>query len=218
MITVLFGPPGSGKGTQAARLVEKLGAVHLSTGDMLRAELKSGSELGMKAKSIMEAGDLVPDELVTEIVATQLGNGTPETSYILDGFPRTLGQAKSLDDILAELGLAVDKAILIHIDDEIVVGRITGRFSCGQCGEGYHDVSKKPAVDGVCDKCGASDFQRRDDDKEEKIRNRLDAYHDQTEPVLPHYQAKGLLVKVDGYRSMDVVTQELEDLLSANGN
>jgi adenylate kinase len=214
MIAILIGPPGSGKGTQAQSMKERLGALHLSTGDMLRGEISVGSDIGVKAKSFMTAGQLVPDDVVVEVVASQINKSKPDVVVLLDGFPRNTSQAESLDAMLAQRGLKVNKVVEIQIDDSILMDRLTGRFACAKCGEGYHKIYKRPAQDDVCDKCGSTNFEVRPDDQEDTIRDRLKVYHDQTAPLLPYYAKKGLLVQVDGDRNMDVVTKELETILN----
>ena len=214
MIGILIGPPGSGKGTQAQSLRERLGALHLSTGDMLRSEISQGSDIGEKAKSFMSEGKLVPDEVVVEVVASQINKSDPNTVVLLDGFPRNTSQASALDKILAKRGMKVDKVVEIQIDDSILMDRLTGRFACGKCGEGYHKIFKRPKKDDVCDKCGSIEFEVRPDDQEDTIRDRLKVYHDQTAPLLPYYKERGLLVQVDGDRDMDVVTKEMEKILT----
>lgn len=211
---ILIGPPGSGKGTQAQRLEQLLGAVHLSTGNVLREEIAAGSRLGNAAKTFMNSGQLVPDQLAVEVVAAFMKRGGSDTDYILDGFPRTTNQAEELDRILDERGLAVGKVVEIHTDDEVLMERLTGRFGCTKCGEGYHKSFKRPKIDGVCDKCGGAEFDVRSDDKEETIRDRLGVYHSQTAPILPYYAKKGLLVRVEGDKSMAEVTKEIETILT----
>ncbi len=218
MIIVLLGPPGCGKGTQAQRLQENRGLVQLSTGDMLRAAVASGSEVGMKAKEIMEAGKLVPDDVIIAMIAERIGapgDGPGEDKgFILDGFPRTQAQAEALDRMLAEKGLNLDHVIRFEVDEEALVERVTGRFSCAACGAGYHDRFRPLKAEGVCDACGGREFTRRDDDKAETVIARLKAYHDQTAPILPYYDAKGRLKTVNDMAQIDEVTEQLEALLS----
>ncbi|MDP6952691.1 MAG: adenylate kinase [Alphaproteobacteria bacterium] len=214
MNLILFGPPGCGKGTQAERLRDGQGLVHLSTGDMLRAAVAAETEVGKRAKAIMEAGELVPDEVVIGIIADRLGEPDVAAGFILDGFPRTIPQAEALDALLKERGIAMDRVIAFGVDDEALVARITGRFSCADCGAGYNDTAKPTKVAGVCDSCGGSNFKRRKDDNEQTVRERLEAYHAQTAPLLPYYDKQGLLATVDGMAAIDAVTGEIEQLLS----
>ena len=213
MNIILLGPPGAGKGTQAKRIEEKYGLVQLSTGDMLRALVASGSELGREAKSIMDAGQLMPDQLVIDMISARVEEPDCAGGFILDGFPRTTPQAEALDRMLTEKGLELDAVIQIAVDEEELVGRITGRFSCASCGAGYHDVFHQPKASGVCDNCGGEQFSRRADDNEETVRSRLGAYHAQTEPILPYYEQKGILRSVDGMAPIGEVTRQLEALL-----
>jgi len=213
VIMILIGPPGSGKGTQAQRLEQRLGAVHLSTGNLLRDEIAAGSSLGKTAKTFMDSGQLVPDQLAVQVVADYMQRGEPGMDFILDGFPRTTNQAEELDRILDERGLEVGKVVEIHTDDDVLMERLTGRFGCAKCGEGYHKSFKRPKVDGICDMCGGAEFEVRSDDREETIRDRLGVYHSQTAPILPYYAKKGLLVQVDGEKAMDDVTKEIETIL-----
>lgn len=215
MKLIIFGPPGSGKGTQAERLRDRLGILHLSTGDMLRAAVAAGTDVGKKVKAIMEAGDLVPDEIVIGIIADRLGEPDAGKGFILDGFPRTLGQAEALDRVLADKGITLDRVVELAVDDEALVERITGRFSCANCGAGYHDTFKPTAKPGVCDSCGGTEFKRRKDDNAETVRERLGNYHAQTAPLLPFYREEGLLSTVNGMAEMDAVTQEIEAVLGA---
>jgi len=205
MNLILLGPPGAGKGTQAERLCEEFNLVQLSTGDMLREEVKSGSELGRTAKEIIERGDLVPDDLMIAMIAGRIDTGNGGDGVILDGFPRTTAQAEALDAMLLEKGLKIDHMVQITVDEDAVVERISGRFSCAKCGAGYHDTFKRPKQEGVCDICGATEFNRRADDNAETVRSRLEAYREQTAPILPYYEAKGSLHAVDGMGSIDDV-------------
>lgn len=213
MIMILIGPPGSGKGTQAQRLEQRLGAVHLSTGNLLRDEIAARSSLGKTAETFMNSGQLVPDQIAVEVVAEHMKRGEPDTDYILDGFPRTTNQAEELDRILEERGLEVGTVVEIHTNDEVLMERLTGRFACANCGEGYHKSFKRPKNDGVCDKCGGVEFEVRSDDREETIRDRLGVYHSETAPILPYYAKRGLLVRVDGEKAMGDVTKEIETIL-----
>lgn len=205
MNLILLGPPGAGKGTQAERLCDEFNLIQLSTGDMLREEVKSGSELGRTAKEIMERGDLVPDDLMIAMIAGRIDTGNGGDGVILDGFPRTTAQAEALDAMLVEKGLKMDHVVQITVDENAVVERISGRFSCAECGAGYHDIFKRPKQEGVCDICGATEFNRRADDNAETVRSRLEAYREQTAPILPYYEGKGSLQAVDGMGSIDDV-------------
>ena len=213
MNLILLGPPGAGKGAQAKRLQEKYGIVQLSTGDMLRAAVASGSELGKQAKEIMEAGKLVTDELIISMMSNRIDQDDCKNGFILDGFPRTVAQAEALDTMLTEKGLTLGNVIEMKVDDELLVERITGRYTCAKCGQGYHDTFQKPEKDGVCDKCGGTEFSRRADDNEETVRSRLTAYHAETAPILPYYATQEKLVSVNGMAGIDDVTKELYDIL-----
>jgi adenylate kinase len=209
MILILLGPPGAGKGTQAALLEKERSLVKLSTGDMLRAAVAAGTELGRKAGDIMERGQLVPDDLVIGLIAERLDAGSDGNGFILDGFPRTLAQAEALDRLLKERGQQLDAVVEMRVDGEALVRRITGRFSCGNCGEGYHEDFKMPKVPGVCDRCGSTEFVRRRDDNEEVVRQRLQAYHAQTEPLIAYYGNQGKLKTVDGMADIKEVHQAI---------
>ena len=215
MNIILLGPPGAGKGTQAKFLEDTFKIVQLSTGDMLRAAVKSGSELGRQAKEIMEAGKLVPDTLVINLISERIDQPDAKNGYILDGFPRTVPQAQALDTMLAEKGQKLDHVIEMKVVDDILVERICGRYSCAKCGAGYHDSFQKPKVAGVCDGCGGTEFKRRADDNAETVKTRLAQYHDQTAPILPYYQGKGILKSVDGMAEIGEVTRQLEAILRA---
>ena len=210
MILILLGPPGAGKGTQARRLTEGRGLPQLSTGDMLRAEIAGGGALGRQAAAVMEAGRLMPDEIMTGIISNRVDAEDCAGGFILDGFPRTTAQAEALDALLAGKGMALDAVLLLDVDEEALVERISGRFTCRNCGEGYHDSFKLPAVAGICDKCGASDFERRPDDSAETVRERLRVYRGQTAPILPYYEAKGLLRRVDGMAEIGEVARQID--------
>ncbi|MRG55241.1 Adenylate kinase [Phyllobacterium sp. YR620] len=214
MRLILLGPPGAGKGTQSQRLVEKLGIPQLSTGDMLREAVKAGTEVGLKAKAVMDAGNLVSDEIVNAIVSERIDQPDAVKGFILDGYPRTLVQADAVEDMLAAKGLELDCVIELEVDDNVLVERISGRYSCAKCGTGYHDTNKKPHVAGVCDKCGSTEFKRRPDDNAETVRTRLEAYYKQTSPLIGYYYAKGKLKKVDGMADMEDVTASIEKILS----
>ena len=213
MNLVLLGPPGGGKGTQAKRLMEKFGLVQLSTGDMLRAAVASGSDVGLKAKAVMEAGQLVTDEIVIGIIDQRLDQADTKNGVIFDGFPRTVAQAKALDGLMADKGRKLDVVVEVRVPDQLLIDRVTGRYTCAKCGAGYHDKHQKPKVDGVCDGCGSKEFIRRADDNEETVSKRLTAYHEQTAPLLPYYEGKGLLKVIDGAQDIAVVTQELIAIL-----
>ena len=215
MNIILLGPPGAGKGTQAKRLEQSRNIVQLSTGDMLRAAVDKGSELGKKAKTIMDAGQLVPDDLMIEMISQRIDEPDCKNGFILDGFPRTTPQAEALDRMLAEKTLKLDAVVEMQVDDEALVGRITGRYTCAKCGAGYHDTFQRPKTEGVCDACGGTEFKRRADDNEETVRARLAAYHAQTAPILPYYDGKGVLKTVDGMAPIDEVTGQIEAALAA---
>jgi adenylate kinase len=210
---ILLGPPGAGKGTQASRLVAERGMVQLSTGDMLRAAVAAKTETGLKAKAIMDAGDLVSDDIVNGILAERLELPDIAKGFILDGYPRTAAQAESLDRLLAAKGMKLDHVIEMQVDEDALVDRITGRFSCASCGTGYHDRYKLPKVDSVCDVCGSTSFSRRPDDNAETVRNRMQEYRSKTAPILPFYEAKGIVRRVDGMAPIDEVTAAIEAIL-----
>ena len=214
MRLILLGPPGAGKGTQAQRLVEQHGLVQLSTGDMLRAAVAAGTPVGRKAKGMMDRGELVPDDVVVAIVSDRIDQPDAKSGFVLDGFPRTVPQAEALDRMLAEKSMKLDHVIEMAVDAEVLVRRIAGRYSCAKCGTGYHDEYQRPRKEGVCDRCGSTEFKRRSDDKPETVRARLDAYEKQTAPLLPYYRRKGLLRQVDAMAPIEAVTRQIEDILA----
>lgn len=215
MRLILIGPPGAGKGTQAQKLVAKLGIPQLSTGDMLREAVANKTTVGQRAKAVMDAGQLVSDEIVNQIVAERIAQPDASNGYILDGYPRTLQQADALDALLSEAGDNLDAVLEIRVNDDILVERVSGRYTCANCGAGYHDTNVKPKVDGICDTCGSSEFKRRKDDNEESLRTRLRAYYKETSPLIGYYYCKRILRDVDGMASIDEVSQELDRLLQA---
>jgi adenylate kinase len=213
-VLILLGPPGAGKGTQARMLEEDFGLVQLSTGDLLRAAVAAGTEAGRQAKAVMEAGQLVSDDIVLAILRDRMAAPDVAKGIILDGFPRTAGQAAALDALLAASGQKVTAAISLEVDDEAMVGRVAGRFTCGTCGEGYHDEFKRPAVAGTCDKCGGTAFKRRADDNAETVRERLKAYHAQTAPLIAYYDGKGVLERIDAMGSIAGIRQSLAAIVN----
>lgn len=212
-VLILLGPPGAGKGTQARMLEEDFGLIQLSTGDMLRAAVASGSKAGQEAKSVMAAGGLVSDQIVLAILRDRMAEPDVAKGIILDGFPRTAGQAEALDGLLAENGQRVTAAIALEVDDEAMIGRVSGRYTCA-CGEGYHDEFKRPASAGVCDKCGGSDFKRRADDNAETVRERLKAYHAQTAPLIAYYEGKQVLERIDAMQDIAQIRRNLGAIVS----
>jgi adenylate kinase len=215
MRLVLLGPPGAGKGTQAERIAARYDVPDLSTGDMLREAVAADTAVGRRAKAIMDAGRLVPDDVMNRLVAERIAQPDAARGFVLDGFPRTLAQAEALDRLLDERDQRLDAVLEIAVDDDALVERISGRFACARCGAGYHDRFKQPQVDGVCDACGSREFVRREDDKPETVRARLNAYHAQTAPLLPFYRDKGLLAAVDGMAEIDDVSSEVFERIDA---
>jgi adenylate kinase len=214
MNLILLGPPGAGKGTQAKAISDKRGLAQLSTGDMLRAAVAAGTEVGRKAKAIMDRGRLVPDQVVIAIIEQRIAQPDCRNGFILDGFPRTLAQAAALDELLAARGKRLDAVIEMRVDDAALIERIAGRFACAKCGEGYHDRFKKPAREGVCDKCGSTQFTRRADDNAETVKTRLMAYYRETSPLIGYYFAKGRLGTIDGMAPIEDVTRQIDELLA----
>lgn len=213
-VVILLGPPGAGKGTQARMLEERFGLVQLSTGDLLRAAVARGTPAGLAARTVMEAGGLVSDDIVLAILKDRMAEPDVARGVILDGFPRTAGQAAALDALLAAEGRAVSAAISLRVDDEAMVGRVAGRYTCADCGEGYHDEFKQPATAGVCDKCGGTAFRRRADDNAGTVRERLNAYHAQTAPLIAHYDDMDVLETVDAMGSIETIAAELAAIVA----
>ncbi len=210
---ILLGPPGAGKGTQSAGLVERHGMRQLSTGDMLRAAVKAGTPVGLKAKAVMERGELVSDEIVSDLIDAELAAMGPETGAIFDGYPRTGPQAVSLDEILTRNGRKLDHVIELEVNEDALVERITGRFSCGNCGALYHDTANPPSQTGVCDTCGSTEFKRRPDDNEETVRMRMQEYRAKTAPILPGYDARGIVTRIDGMAAITIVAGQIDGIL-----
>ncbi|MCA8878411.1 MAG: adenylate kinase [Rhodobacteraceae bacterium] len=215
-VLILLGPPGAGKGTQARMLEEKFGLVQLSTGDLLRAAVAAGTEAGKKAKAVMEAGALVSDDIVLAILRDRMAEPDVAKGVILDGFPRTAAQASALDSLLAESGQKINAAISLEVEDDAMVERVSGRYTCAECGEGYHDTFKVPEKAGVCDKCGSTEFKRRADDNAETVRSRLEAYHAQTAPLIDYYAAKGVLKRIDAMGEIEAVAAALDSIVKAS--
>jgi len=212
---ILLGPPGAGKGTQASQLEDERGMVQLSTGDMLRAAVAAETPVGLQAKDVMARGDLVSDEIVTGILSDRLDEDDVKQGFILDGYPRTEAQAHSLDTLLAAKGMKLDHVIELVVDEDALVERITGRFTCANCGEGYHDTFKLPKVEDVCDECGSTEFKRRPDDNAETVRTRMEEYRTKTAPIIPHYEPKGLVRRVDGMANIEAVSVSIGAVLDA---
>ena len=215
MNIILLGPPGAGKGTQAKILVAERGMVQLSTGDMLRAVRASGSELGERFGELMDRGDLIPDDMIIEMIDARLDEPDCRNGAIFDGFPRTSGQAAALDDMLERKNLPLRAVIEMTVDEDALVERITGRYSCSNCGAGYHDAFQRPAVEGVCDACGHTSFKRRPDDNAQTVRDRLTVYRRDTAPIIPHYEAQGLIQRVDGMADIDDVRAAIAAIMDS---
>jgi adenylate kinase len=214
MNVILLGPPGSGKGTQAKRIEQTYGIIQLSTGDMLRATTDSDTEFGHRVKAIMDSGQLVPDDIIVEMIDRRIVQPDCSNGFILDGFPRNVPQAKALDAMLAEHHLKLDHVILLDVDEAALIDRLSGRFSCNQCGASYHERYHRPRREGVCDVCGSTEFVCRADDRPEAVKARFDVYRRQTAPLLPYFSDRGILRRVDGMAEVDTVTREIERLLS----
>jgi adenylate kinase len=211
---ILLGPPGAGKGTQAQRLVDRHGMVQLSTGDMLRETRKADTPLGRQVAGVMDSGALVSDEIVSAMIDAKLAAIGAEAGAIFDGYPRTAAQAESLDAILAANGRGLDHVIELEVDEDALVERIIGRFTCANCGKGYHDTFEQPAVAGVCDRCGSTEFKRRPDDNEDTVRTRMAEYRAKTAPILPIYDARGIVTRIDGMADIDEVTAAIEKVIA----
>jgi adenylate kinase len=215
MNLILLGPPGAGKGTQAKRLEQTHGLVQLATGDMLRAATASGTELGLRVKAIMDSGALVSDDIIIEMIAARIAEPDAAQGFILDGFPRTVPQAEALDRMLAARGRKLDYVILMEVDEAALIDRLSGRFTCRSCGASYHERYQRPKVEGVCDLCGSTDLVHRADDRPEALGTRFAAYRNQTAPILPYYEARGILRRVDGMAAIDEVTRQIEAVLAS---
>ena len=213
MNLILLGPPGAGKGTQASRLVKERGMVQLSTGDMLRAAVAAGTPVGLTAKAVMASGGLVSDEIVNGILSERLDHPDARAGFILDGYPRTDVQADALDEMLAQKGLAIDHVIELVVDEDALVDRITGRFTCAKCSEGYHDRYKQPKLAGMCDVCGSTEFKRRADDNADTVRQRMMEYRAKTAPIIPHYEGRNIVSRVDGMAHMDDVAAAIDTIV-----
>ena len=213
MNIIFLGPPGCGKGTQAKRLEEQFGMIQLSTGEMLREEVRSRTKIGLKAKDIIEAGKLVVDDIVVDMIDRRLDEADNSSGFILDGFPRTVSQAKSLDYILKKKNMTLDQVIEFQVNEEVLVRRITGRYSCADCHQGYHEEYQKPQVPGTCDKCGGTKFTRRSEDNEGTVRSRLIEYHAATAPIVDFYDDRGLLISIDGMSEIEQITEQLETIV-----
>lgn len=214
MNIILLGPPGAGKGTQSAGLVERHAMKQLSTGDMLRAAVKAQSPVGMRAKTVMDRGELVSDEIVSDLIDANLAALEPQTGAIFDGYPRTAAQAEDLDALLAKHGRKLDRVIELEVDVDALVERITGRFSCAKCGALYHDTANPPEKEGVCDVCGSTEFKRRPDDNEETVRTRMAEYRAKTAPILPGYEERRIVSRVDGMAAIDDVARAIDGILA----
>ncbi|OFW84018.1 MAG: adenylate kinase [Alphaproteobacteria bacterium GWF2_58_20] len=215
MNIVFLGMPGSGKGTQAERLLERLRIAHLSTGDMLRARIASGDELGLKAKAIVEVGAFMPDDIMLDMISDRISQPDCEKGFLLDGFPRTQAQAEGLDALMTQKGRKIDSVIALMVDEDILVERIVGRFSCKACGAGYHEKFNRPKVDGVCDHCGGHEFVHRKDDTPETVHRRVDIFHKETAPIIPYYESRGLLHRVNGMNAIETVEKDIASILGA---